>query len=251
VGYALEIDDLTKRFGAVTAVDRLSLRIEEGTLVGLLGRNGAGKSTTINLATGLLSPSSGRIRVLGLDLGRHPLDVKRQIGVMPQDEGQLDCLTGRQYLHFVGRVYGLEDAVIDRRSRELLELLELEAAPRALIRDYSGGMRKKLALSAALIHGPRMVFLDEPFEGIDPLTSRTIKDILVGLKRKGVTVLMSSHMLEVVEKICPLIAIVDRGRLLGCGSLAQLREQLERGGSLDSLFVDLLGGARPGELSWL
>ncbi len=251
MAWALELEDVSKRFGAVTAVDRLTLRVEQGALVGLLGRNGAGKSTTINLATGLLAPSSGTIRVLGLDLAAHSVEVKRRIGVMPQAEGQLDCLTGRQVLHFVGRLHGLEEAEIGRRAGELLDLLELDAPPRALVRDFSFGMKKKLALSAALIHAPRLVFLDEPFEGIDPVTSRTIKDILLGLHAKGVTVLLSSHMLEVVEKLCPQIAIVERGRLLGQGSLDELRQLFERGGSLESLFLGLLGGARQGELEWL
>ena len=249
--FALELDNLSKRFGALTAVDDLTLHLEEGALLGLLGRNGAGKSTTINMATGLLNPTSGSIRVLGLDLASHPLEVKRQIGVMPQDEGELDCLTGRQYLDFVGRIHGLDEGVIAQRSRELFETLELEPEPRAVIRDYSVGMRKKVALSAALIHGPRLVFLDEPFEGIDPLTARTMTDLLLALHRNGVTVLMSSHMLEVVEKLCPLIAIIEKGRLLGLGSLDELREDFASGGSLETLFIELMGGARTGELSWL
>ena len=251
MSHALEFEDASKRFGATIAVDGLTLHLEPGTFLGLLGRNGAGKTTTINMATGLLRPTSGRVRVLGMDVREKPLAVKQRIGVMPQEEGLLDCLTGPQYLDFVGRIYGLEEAEIERRSRELFDTLELTPAPGALVRDYSYGMKKKLALCAALVHGPRVLFLDEPFESIDPVTSRTIKEILLGLERKGVTILMSSHVLEVVEKLCPLIAIIDRGRLTGLGSLEELRGRHGESGSLEEIFVALMGGAKPGELSWL
>ncbi len=245
---ALELDALTKRFGDTLAVDGLSLALEPGAFLGLLGRNGAGKSTTLKMVTGLLRPTSGRIRVLGLDLEAEPLAVKRQIGAMPEDMALLDMLTGPPYLRFVGRMYGLEDAAIDARRLELFDMLELAPGPRTLIADYSFGMKKKVALCAALLHGPRMVFLDEPFEGIDPVTSRTIKDILQTLQQRGVTLVLTSHILEVVERLCPLIAILDEGRLKGFGPLDELR----RGGeSLEQLFVDLVGGAKKGELSWL
>ncbi|MBP1772543.1 MAG: transporter, ATPase subunit [Holophagaceae bacterium] len=245
---ALELDSLTKRFGDKTAVDELSLRLEPGSFLGLLGRNGAGKSTTLKMVTGLLKPTSGRIRVLGLDLDAEPLAIKRQIGTMPEDMALLDMLSGPQYLRFVGRMYGMPDALIDGRREELFDKLDLGVAPKQLIADYSFGMKKKVALCAALIHGPRMVFLDEPFEGIDPVTSRTIKDILHSLQQSGVTLVLTSHILEVVEKLCPLIAILDEGRLKGFGPLNELR----RGGqSLEQLFVDLVGGVQKGELSWL
>ena len=246
--YALELVDLTKRFGDKTAVEGLSLALEPGTFLGLLGRNGAGKSTTLKMVTGLLKPTSGRIRVLGMDLEADPLAVKRQIGAMPEDMALLDMLTGPQYLRFVGRMYGLEDALIDRRRAELFDTLDLAPGPNTLIADYSFGMKKKVALCAALLHGPRMVFLDEPFEGIDPVTSRTIKDILNSLQQRGVTLVLTSHILEVVEKLCPLIAILDEGRLKGFGSLDDLRQG---GESLEQLFVDLVGGPQKEALSWL
>jgi len=246
--YALELDSLTKRFGDKTAVDHLSLSLEPGTFLGLLGRNGAGKSTTLKMVTGLLKPTSGHIRLLGLDLETHPLEVKRQIGAMPEDMALLDMLSGPQYLRFVGRMYGMPDALIDSRREELFDKLDLAAPPKLLLADYSFGMKKKVALCAALIHAPRMVFLDEPFEGIDPVTSRTIKDILHSLQVSGVTLVLTSHILEVVERLCPLIAILDEGRLKGFGPLDELR----RGGeSLEQLFVDLVGGTPKGELSWL
>jgi len=245
---ALELTNLTKRFGDKTAVDDLTLALEPGAFLGLLGRNGAGKSTTLKMVTGLLRPTSGSIRVLGLDLETHALEVKRQIGVMPEDMALLEFLTGPQYLRFVGRMYGLEEAVIDARQQELFEKLDLDPAPKTVVSDYSFGMKKKLALSAALIHGPKVVFLDEPFEGIDPVTSRTIKEILASLQRRGVTLVLTSHILEIVERLCPLIAILDEGRLKDFGTMEDLRRG---GGSLESIFVDLVGGAQKGELSWL
>ena len=245
---ALELVDLTKRFGDKAAVDDLSLRLEPGAFLGLLGRNGAGKSTTLKMVTGLLRPTSGRIRVLGLDLESDGLAVKRQIGAMPEDMALLDMLTGPQYLRFVGRMYGLDEAIIDARRAELFDTLDLAPGPKLLIADYSFGMKKKVALCAAILHGPRIVFLDEPFEGIDPVTSRTIKDILHSLQQRGVTLVLTSHILEVVEKLCPLIAILDEGRLKGFGTLDELRRGNE---SLEQLFVDLVGGAQKGELSWL
>ncbi|MBK8726899.1 MAG: ABC transporter ATP-binding protein [Holophagaceae bacterium] len=245
---ALELTNLTKRFGDKAAVDDLSLVLEPGAFLGLLGRNGAGKSTTLKMVTGLLRPTSGSIKVLGLDLETHGLEVKRQIGVMPEDMALLEFLTGPQYLRFVGRMYGLEEAVIDARQQELFDKLDLAPAPKTVAADYSFGMKKKLALCAALIHGPKVVFLDEPFEGIDPVTSRTIKEILASLQARGVTLVLTSHILEIVERLCPLIAILDEGRLKDFGTMEDLRRG---GGSLESIFVDLVGGARKGELSWL
>ncbi|HEX8705603.1 MAG TPA: ABC transporter ATP-binding protein [Myxococcaceae bacterium] len=244
---ALELESVTKRFGDKVAVNNLSLRLEPGTFLGLLGRNGAGKSTTLKLVTGLLRPTSGRIRVLGLDVETHPLEVKRQIGVMPEDMALLELLTGPQYLRFVGRVYGLEEAVIDQRQDELFELLDLRPGPKTLLAEYSFGMKKKIALCAAVLHSPRLVFLDEPFEGIDPVTSRTVKDLLLSLQQRGVTLVLTTHILEVVERLCPLIAILDEGQLKGHGSLDALRQ----GKSLESLFLSLVGGEKKAALSWL
>lgn len=245
---ALQLINVTKQFGDKVAVDNLTLTIEPGSFVGLLGRNGAGKSTTLKMATSLIEPTAGTIRVLGFDLSTHSMEARRQIGVMPEDMALLDLLTGPQYLRFVGRMYGLEDADIDRRAQELFDTLDLKPGPRTLVSDYSFGMKKKLALCAALIHGPRLLFLDEPFEGIDAVTNRTIKDILLRLQQRGVTLVLTSHILEVVEKLCPQIAIIDEGKLKGFGTM----EQLSAGAtSLESLFVSLVGGTPRGELSWL
>ena len=248
--FALELENLTKRFGDKVAVDGLTLRLEQGAFLGLLGRNGAGKSTTLKLVTGLLQPTQGTIRILGLDLAGNALAIRRQIGVMPEEMALLEQLTGPQYLRFVCRMYGMEDAVGDARREELFAKLDLAPAPRALVTDYSYGMKKKLAFCAAIIHGPRVVFLDEPFEGIDAVTSRTIKDILHTLQARGVTLILTSHIMEVVEKLCPLIAILDEGRLLGFGPLDQLRGG-DGTASLESVFVALVGGVQSGELSWL
>ena len=247
---ALELTSLTKRFGDSTAVDDLTLRLERGAFVGLLGRNGAGKSTTLKMVTGLLRPTAGAIRVLGRDLAAEPIAVKRQIGVMPEEMALLEYLTGPQYLRFVGRMYGLTDEVADSRREELFAKLDLAPASGALVADYSYGMKKKLSLCAALIHAPQVVFLDEPFEGIDAVTSRTIREILQSLQSRGVTLVLTSHIMEVVEKLCPLVAILDEGRLLGFGPLEELRAR-EGAENLESLFLGLVGGAQDGTLSWL
>jgi ABC-2 type transport system ATP-binding protein len=245
---ALELRNVTKRFGEKVAVDSLSLSIEEGDFVGLLGRNGAGKSTTIKMATGLIEPTSGSINVLGLDIATNSLAVRRLIGVMPEDMALLELLTGPQYLRFVGRMYGLDDALIDSRANELFDTLDLKPGARTLVTDYSFGMKKKLALCSALIHAPKLVFLDEPFEGIDAVTNRTIKDILLSLQKKGATLVLTSHILEVVERLCPRIAIIDDGKLKAFGT----HDELGRGaGTLESLFVGLVGGEQKGGLSWL
>jgi ABC-2 type transport system ATP-binding protein len=184
---------------------------------------------------------------------RDPIAIKRQIGTMPEDMGLLDQLTGDQYLHFVGRMRGLDEETIARRGAELFEKLDLRPGKKLIIADYSFGMKKKIALITALLHAPRVLFLDEPFEGIDPVTSRTIKEILLGLQQKGVTLVLTSHILEVVERLCPLIAILDAGRLKLFETLDELKKRAVTGGgtSLESLFVELVGGGKGGDLSWL
>jgi ABC-2 type transport system ATP-binding protein len=245
---ALVLDHVTKRFGEKVAVDDLSLTIEPGDFVGLLGRNGAGKSTTLKMATGLVAPTTGRIEVLGLDIATRGLEARRLMGVMPEDMALLELLTGPQYLRFVGRMYGLDDAIIDGRTLELFDTLDLKPGARTLVADYSFGMKKKLALCSALIHGPKLVFLDEPFEGIDAVTNRTIKDILLSLQQRGVTLVLTSHILEVVERLCPRIAIIDEGKLKAFGT----HDELGRGErTLESLFVELVGSTQKDPLSWL
>jgi len=187
---AIVTEKLTRRFGNLTAVDGVDLTVAAGQFFGFLGPNGAGKSTTIKMLTGLLAPSSGRAQLLGLDFARHPVEVKRQIGVVPEGMGLFERLTGAEYLQFVGRMYGLDRPTTQRRSEELLDFMQLSDRPKTLIADYSHGMQKKLALAAAVIHGPRILFLDEPFEGVDALAAGALKALLGRMTERGVTIFL-------------------------------------------------------------
>jgi ABC-2 type transport system ATP-binding protein len=260
---AVETFNLVRRFGDFIAVDDLNLTVRRGSFFGFLGPNGAGKSTTIKMLTGLLAPTSGGIRVLGRDIATEPLEVKKRIGVVPEDLNLFERLTGAEMLSFTGRMYGLQKAEIAERSPELLELMELRDEPKKLIVEYSHGMKKKLSLACALIHRPEILFLDEPFEGIDAIASRTLKDLLSRLTERGLTVFLTSHVLEIVERLCSDIAIISQGKLLAAGSLAELRKgiRLEDDGqekgpvSLEEYFIQVVGGVRnAGEedvLKWL
>src|SRR5271170_6518153 len=175
---AVSIENFTRRFGSLTAVDHIQMTVAAGQFFGFLGPNGAGKSTTIKMLTGLLAPTEGRIRILGLDLEENPVEVKRQIGVVPEGLALFGRLTGSEYLNFVGRMYGLDRKTAAQRAAELLDFMQLSDRPKALVTDYSHGMQKKLALAAAVIHGPKILFLDEPFEGVDAIASNTLKSML-------------------------------------------------------------------------
>src|SRR5437773_9723808 len=172
---AIRTQKLTRTFGALTAVDSVDLQVTPGQFFGFLGPNGAGKSTTIKILTGLLAPTSGSMELLGVDFAANPVEVKRQIGVVPEGMGLFERLTGSEYLKFVGRMYGLDRATTQRRSEELLDFMQLADRPKTMIADYSHGMQKKLALAAAVIHGPRILFLDEPFEGVDALAAGALR----------------------------------------------------------------------------
>lgn len=268
---AVETFNLVRQFGDFVAVDNLNLTVRRGSFFGFLGPNGAGKSTTIKMLTGLLAPTSGKIRVLGRELSEEPLEVKRRIGVVPEDLNLFERLTGAEMLAFTGRMYGLRKTEITQRSPELLDLMDLRNEPRKLIVEYSHGMKKKLSLACALIHRPEILFLDEPFEGIDAIASRTLKDLLSRLTARGLTVFLTSHVLEIVERLCSDIAIIAQGRLLAAGSLDELRKgiQLEDDSqpaglvdeqhagpiSLEEYFIHIVGGERStGEeevLQWL
>ena len=254
---AIETFGLSRRFGSAVAVDGLDLVVPAGRFLGFLGANGAGKSTTIKMLTGLLSPSAGSARVLGHDLGGDALEAKRLIGVVPEDLAIHDRLTALEYLTFVGRMYGLPREAIAQRAQELLEWMDLVSDPKKLIVDFSHGMKKKVALAAALIHDPRVLFLDEPFEGIDVLASRQIRALLARLLESGVTIFLTSHVLEIVEKLCTHIAIIHKGKLVAHGSLEELRAGVDVDASgrrtLEEIFLDLVEAdvsAAP-ELSWL
>ena len=263
VAPAIETFNLVRRFGDFTAVDHVNLRVSRGQFFGFLGPNGAGKSTTIKMLTGLLAPSSGTSRVLGFDIEREPMEVKRRIGVVPEDLNLFERLTGAEMLTFAGRMYGLARAEIAERATELLALMELDDAPKKLVVEYSHGMKKKLSLACALIHRPEVLFLDEPFEGVDAIAARTLKSLLSQLTARGITVFLTSHVLEIVERICTDIAIINEGRLIVAGPLDELRRgiQVEGDGqgaghplSLEDYFIQIIGGARPASddvLHWL
>ena len=258
-------EGLTRRFGDLVAVESIDLAVDAGQFFGFLGPNGAGKSTTIKMLTGLLAPTAGRIEVLGVDLVKDPVAVKRQIGVVPEGLALYGRLTGAEFLNFAGRLYGLDRQTAASRAAELLGFMDLADRPKTLITDYSHGMQKKLALAAAVIHGPRVLFLDEPFEGVDAIAAGTLKTMLQRMTAHGATIFLTSHVLEIVERLCSHVAIIDRGRLVAHGSLEELRAGVgahalagpasDASGrlTLEQIFLSIVGGARDtsGELSWL
>jgi len=265
---------LTRRFGELLAVDNIDLHVAPGQFFGFLGPNGAGKSTTIKMLTGLLAPSSGRIEILGLDLEKNSVEVKQQIGVVPEGMALFGRLTGSEFLNFAGRMYGLSRETAAQRTAELLDFMQLADQPKKLVTDYSHGMQKKLAMAAAVIHGPKVLFLDEPFEGVDAIAAGTLKAMLQGMIARGATIFLTSHVLEIVERLCSHVAIIHRGRLVAQGSLEELRAGVEAqtpavsGASegsgdgstssgekmtLEQIFLRTVGGSRRAEqeLSWL
>jgi len=241
-GFAIETHSLTRRFGDQVAVDGIDLRVPRGSFYGFLGENGAGKSTTISMLTGVLAPSAGALAVLGLSPGD---ELKRRIGVVPDGLLLFDRLTGREHLIFVGRLYGLSREESGRRADELLTTMELSGDARKLIADYSFGMRKKLALAAALIHGPELLFLDEPFEGVDAVAKASLTALLADLVRRGrLTVFLTSHVLEVVERLCDRVGVIHRGRLVAQGTLSGVVQAVPGASTLTDAFVALVGEGR-------
>ncbi|HZP17632.1 MAG TPA: ABC transporter ATP-binding protein [Terriglobales bacterium] len=257
---AIVTQGLTRRFGDLTAVQEVNLSVASGQFYGFLGPNGAGKSTTIKMLTGLMAPTAGRIQILGLDLATHLVEVKRQIGVVPEGMALFGRLTASEYLNFAGRMYGLDRDTAARRAAELLEFMELADQPKTLITDFSHGMQKKLAMAAAVIHGPKVLFLDEPFEGVDAVASGTLKAMLQRMVAGGVTIFLTSHVLEIVERLCSHVGIINHGRLVAQGSLDELRSGVAVNGdarsaeklTLEEFFLQTVGGSRVAqELSWL
>jgi ABC-2 type transport system ATP-binding protein len=267
---------LTRRFGELLAVESIDLRVSPGQFFGFLGPNGAGKSTTIKMLTGLLAPSAGRIEILGLDLEKNPVEVKRQIGVVPEGTSLFGRLTGSEFLNFAGRMYGLDLETAAKRTAELLDFMQLADQPKKLVTDYSHGMQKKLAMAAAVIHGPKVLFLDEPFEGVDAIAAGTLKAMLQRMIAHGATIFLTSHVLEIVERLCSHVAIIHQGKLVAQGSLEDLRAGVEaqtpgtKEGSqkdrtnedepkskekltLEQIFLRTVGdeGRSDAELSWL
>lgn len=252
--FSIIAEDLTKTFGNKIAVNHLSLAVQEGEFFGFLGPNGAGKTTTIKMLVGLLRPTTGRVIIAGHELATEPLEVKRRIGILPEELNLYERLTCEEFLHFAGSMYGLPPDVTAQRADELIELMALGEDRDKLIVDYSHGMKKKTALAAALIHDPKVLFLDEPFEGIDAISSRAIRDVLQQLRQRGVTIFFSSHIMEIVERLCTDVAIIQNGSIVGRGSLEELRIKAATGedGSLEDVFLKLVGAREEREvLSWI
>ena len=252
--------DLTRVFGQKVAVDHLNLTVQRGEFFGFLGPNGAGKSTSIKMMVGLLRPTSGSVRVGGVDVWKEPLRARSLIGVLPEYLNLYERLTGREFITFAGHMYGLAKVDIQRRTGELLNVLDLAGDADKLVVDYSVGMRKKVALAAAIMHRPEVLFLDEPFEGIDPVSSRAIRDILHELTRRGTTIFFSSHIMEVVERLCTRVGIINQGMLVAEGTLQELRERArgsgadgsEKDATLEDIFLNVIGARNESHnLSWL
>lgn len=254
--FAIETIDLTRRFQQKLAVDGLNLAVAEGEFFGFLGPNGAGKSTTIKMLVGLLRPTEGTARIGGIDIWQEPLAAKRLLGVLPEGLNLYQRLSAREFVRFAGTMYGLPQTAVYERTEELLALFDLQRDADKFIIDYSHGMRKKTALAAALIHGPRVLFLDEPFEGIDAISGRIIREVLQQLRQTGTTIFFSSHILEVVERLCTRVGVIANGRLVAQGSMGELREQAQSGSAtLEELFLRAVGAenetTHERTLSWL
>ena len=253
---AIQTENLTRRYGDLTAVDRLNLTVERGVIFGFLGPNGAGKSTTINMLVSLLPPTAGTARVAGFDIQKESLEVKRRIGVVPEELALYERLTATEQIELVGRLHGLGSAEIQRRIPPLLDILELEDSADKMILDYSHGMRKKTLLACALIPAPEILFLDEPFEGIDPISTKAIKEILRDMvKQRGTTVFFSTHVMELAERFCDQVGIINKGQLAGVGSIPKLRQRAELpdDAPLEDVFIRTVGAEVEDEglLGWL
>ena len=245
---AIEIRGLTKAFGQKVAVDRINLDIPSGSFYGLVGRNGAGKTTTISMVTGMLMPSEGTAYVRGIDMWTEPLKAKAHLGVLPDGVHLFDKLTGEQLITYSGYLHGIDKETVASRVKDLLTAMDLTDAAGRAVADYSAGMTKKIALAAALVHAPSVLILDEPFEAVDPVSAANIQDILRGFVASGGTVIISSHVMDLVQRLCDHVAVMDTGRILAAGTVDEVRA----GMSLEERFVQLVGGRTSTEgLSWL
>lgn len=239
---AVRVQGLWKRFGEQTAVAGIDLELPAGRFIGLVGPNGAGKTTTLSMVTGLLRPDQGKVEVVGHDVWRDPVEVKSRIGVLPEGLRLFERLSGRELLGYTGRLRGLPGAEVDKRATQLLDVLDLAGSQHKLVVDYSTGMRKKIGLAAALLHNPEVLFLDEPFEGVDPVSAQTIREVLERYTRSGATVVFSSHVMELVESLCDWVAVMAAGRIRAQGTLAQVRGEAP---SLQNAFLELVGAGLP------
>jgi ABC-2 type transport system ATP-binding protein len=247
----IQLENLTRHYGSLAAVQDLNMTVQEGELFGFLGPNGAGKTTTIRMIIGLLRPTRGTVSVAGHDVKQEPLAVKRAVGYLAQTPLLYDKLTGREFLRFLGGLYGLGDEKIDARTEHLLALMDLSDKADQLIESYSGGMRHKIGLCGALLHEPPVLVLDEPLTGLDPYSARRIKDLLQELCRQGSTVFLSTHVLEVAERVCDRVGILDKGRLIAVGTMEALRTQAQSSAesTLEDLFLQLTGGETVAEMA--
>lgn len=247
-GAAVEIRGLAKLFDDKVAVDRINLTIPSGSFYGLVGRNGAGKTTTISMVTGMLQPTEGTALIRGIDMWADPLKAKAHLGVLPDGVHLFDKLTGEQLITYSGYLHGIDKETVASRVKDLLAAMDLTDAAGRAVADYSAGMTKKIALAAALIHAPSVLILDEPFEAVDPVSAANIQDILRGFVASGGTVVISSHVMDLVQRLCDHVAIMDSGRILAAGTVDEVRA----GTSLEERFVQLVGGRTSSEgLSWL
>ncbi|MDQ6759882.1 MAG: ABC transporter ATP-binding protein [Acidobacteriota bacterium] len=246
---AIAVHDLRKVYNSKAAVDGLNLEVPRGSFFGFLGPNGAGKTTTIRMLMGLAAPTSGRIELLGLPMPERAFDIKKRIGLVPDDSLLFDHLTGFEFAEFAGRMYGLPRPMAVERAHELLSFFELDGSPKKIVGQYSKGMRKRLAMAAALIHRPELFLMDEPFEGVDVVGARIMKDLLLEQVRHGATIFLTTHVLEVVERLCDRVAIIHQGKIVLSGTMAELRTGSE---TLEDVFVRAVGGDRSTEsLPWL
>jgi ABC-2 type transport system ATP-binding protein len=245
----IELRNLVKKFGEKAAVDDVTLDIYGGEIFGFLGPNGAGKTTTIKAIVGLLRPTSGTVRVGGYDVQREPIPAKAASGYVPDEPHLYPKLTARELLRFVGDLYGVEAGQVDRRSDELLRLFDLTDAGNDTIDSYSHGMRQKASLAAALVHDPKVLVLDEPTVGLDPKSARLIKDILRQLANRGAAVFLSTHILEIAERMCDRIGIINQGRLIAAGTMDELRSVGKGESRLEDIFLTLTGGAEYAEIA--
>jgi ABC-2 type transport system ATP-binding protein len=256
----IEISELTKKYNGLLALDDLTLTVSENSIFGFVGPNGAGKSTTLNILTGIILPTSGDVKILGYNLLKDSIEIKKRIGVIPEVLALFDGLTAEEHLTFVGEVYGVEKTVLEDRMKELLEFFDLVAAKDRLIDTYSMGMRKKLAFAAAIIHSPKILFLDEPFENVDPLMRKKMKEVLLKMKNNGITIMITSHALIEVEDLCNEVAIINKGRLVYQSKTSDIRKKIknevgnETYQSLEEIFVDIVSEGNENKektLSWL
>ncbi|QWT25457.1 ABC transporter ATP-binding protein [Subtercola sp. PAMC28395] len=244
----LSLTGVVKRFGSTIAVDGIDLHVRRGAFYGIVGPNGAGKTTTLSMITGLVRPDEGSIVVNGLDVWKDSAGAKKMIGVLPDKLRLFDRLTGRQLLHYSGSLRGLKAREVKERSEELAEAFGIQDALGRLVSDYSAGMTKKLALAASMIHSPSMLVLDEPFEAVDPVSADIVTDILKRYVHKGGTVVLSSHSMDMIERVCDGVAIIVHGRVLSSGTV----EEVSAGSTLEDRFIELAGGHKAVEgMEWL